>query len=976
MTSIFRCCRGRTSLVERSINSNPGGPVRVPPTSAFAKLKLPYSGFPSANAQVLGVPFPSEKGLRKNPGRSRVERKHGNTLDVITTAPLPYVTKSGEVYVPVVRRWAKNFRKSDKSTWSYGLRERKLTKDVAKAVKGAVKALFTLLRIYGMRDSPGQSKSYHETVKHWVVGSKLSGSWIKYVKYKLAAFFHARTSQMDLPPALPFHGDVLGFSENASILCCGSAGRYANLLANTNQSFLASILQLKKGCPRPDGDMVQAAVEKACIALTTTRATRPSGVLLPWGDVEAKFDGSIYLDRPSTELQLRRTVRELFRDETYGDSERYRMIFPSTSASHEDARTDGGAFRSVQTLAKAYNLHRGSELHDTVFTVSRDGKIEVTDRWRATAKRHIGFKQVAGSPEEESISQSGAARHYSMDLSELQERAMVLQIASYAEASAQVSRVKPVGLAEALKVRVITKGMPLIQKALHPLQKFMWRVLRKHRVMKLIGEPCTARVVQAALGAKLNDDEYYLSGDYAAATDNLAPWVSECIADEISAVCGLTGEENTLFRTSLTGNEILCSDGVYRKQLWGQLMGSIVSFPVLCIANAALSRWAYEVDRQRITPLANVPMLINGDDIVLRTTLRGHKLWERITAFAGLETSIGKTFLTKAFAQINSINFLRLEEPVDDQVDGKVRSLYFAATEYVNMGLLFGLKRSGEKVGIDSIASDTSLGVRCRELIRSCPKVLRERVMGAFLRHHAAMLEKCNVPWFIPEEWGGVGLPTVPVEADYVDYEPGQQEPVYHRWGPRRLDLQIARRIAEPTWTKVQEYDVDASVIHESDVWRERVVLAKPKFPVGRPPMEAPWMVHKYVLSHIPAPLVLGYPTEREKSLWAACYAALCYEAFLSDATLYNGETTPVAMKVLKQNARSWKLARRSGSLPPPMSAKALYEQQPPQPYLPIDSISALYEQPRRGRDIVLPDDVTVTPWSFAGSDDRVDLWA
>lgn len=810
----------------------------------------------------------------------------------------------------------------------------KIDDSMRKGVEGSVAALFTLLRIYGLKGSARTDASFHKTVKVWLVGAVAAGSWMKYVKWKLASFFFTFTRQMDVPPPPPWGGDL--HFDDASVLACGVAGRFSRLAATGvfRHSFLASILQVKKGCPRPSVTDLNTAALKTVEALCTDHKEPVSGFLLPWGDIPDGGSVEFYLSRLSVMSQLSRTVHELFDGAVYGDAERYRIIFPSTSSANDSSRSKGGAFAS---LRKMIGLWKMDVLSDTSSQIP---------------SQRSAIRTVPSCVREEHITSTPDVR-CDVDLLKLEARHRSLQNACTTYAAAAPSPVKLIMLAESLKSRGITVGSSPLQKSLHPLQKVMWKVLRRCGVFRLIGEPVTARVVQDSLGKRLNDDEYYLSGDYSAATDNLAPWVSSTIANAISDCLKLTVDERSNFLKSLIGNEFVLPDGSRRRQRWGQLMGSIVSFPVLCIANAALCRWSCEVEKQRLIPLANLRMLINGDDVVFPTTLRGHKLWERITAFAGLETSLGKTFLSKEFAQINSVNFIHSSLPV--QVDG-VRPIHFTETQYVNLGLLFGLKRSGEKVGLDSVAdSELTLGTRCRALIGSCPVNLREQVMSQFLKHHAKVLANCGVPWFVPEHLGGVGLPTVVRDVDYIGSDEPQAERFY-RWGPSRLDCQIVRRILEPNFRKVISVDGDY------------VVRTKPRFPVGRASVEAPWKVYRQVLQKLPVPLVYGHPTEQEERSWQIVFTAYCYDAFLSDASLMT-EVGERHLKVLNQNRTSWKLAARSPRLPSPMLVKSLSAQKQDTPYLRVDRFSTCYPLPLKDPH-VFDEHHELGPWSRRNSFD------
>jgi CheY-like chemotaxis protein len=331
--------------------------------------------------------------------------------------------------------------------------------------------------------------------------------------------------------------------------------------------------------------------------------------------------------------------------------------------------------------------------------------------------------------------------------------------------------------------------------------------------------------------------------------------------------------------------------------------------------------------------------MINGDDVVFKTTRRGHSLWERITSYGGLSSSLGKTFLTRAFAQINSVNFMRLAEPIYETIAGKRRALHFTLTPYINLGLLFGLKRSGDKLGLDAVADAeySTLGERARSLIRCCPQDMRESVMRMFLRTHRTVLDECKLPWFIPEQWGGVGLPTVVQASDVPhDYEPG--DVITPFWGPSRLDLQIAARLREaPRKKEVVEDATCATGV--------RVILGRPLYPVGRSPIEAPWDIHKLVLSRLPVQLSYGQVSSSERRAWETTYGALVFDLFMTDLALMTEKTGLGACRVLRQNQRSWQAAQRAGKLPPPVALSTLLLTHPPQAYLPA-SVLSMYKTP------------------------------
>jgi len=188
------------------------------------------------------------------------------------------------------------------------------------------------------------------------------------------------------------------------------------------------------------------------------------------------------------------------------------------------------------------------------------------------------------------------------------------------------------------------------------------------------------------------------------------------------------------------------SQGVVLKarQTNGQLMGSVMSFPILCIINAAICRLVIKRRTGREVALREVPLLVNGDDAVFVTDSEGYRYWEEVATFCGLQPSVGKVYFSDQFFNVNSRNF-----SVPD----------FNITPFVNMGLLNDLKRSG-----DSDARQEkyeSVGSKCTELVNLSPPYLKERVLGQFIHKNLTYLASLGVPWFIPEHLHGVGLPII-----------------------------------------------------------------------------------------------------------------------------------------------------------------------------------------------------------------------
>lgn len=194
-----------------------------------------------------------------------------------------------------------------------------------------------------------------------------------------------------------------------------------------------------------------------------------------------------------------------------------------------------------------------------------------------------------------------------------------------------------------------------------------------------------------------------------------------------------------------------------KQQMNGQLMGSIVSFPILCLANAALCSLSIQKDRARRghtrLPFWKLPMRINGDDcLLLGTGPRFKETWLKYGAAIGLESSIGKTYFSNRIATLNSLCFYREGQKWTD-------------TKVVNLGLLYGYKRSSETLASPGI---DALGTLSTELLEPfAPEDKRYVYLHKrFLEIHQRALKSTTLSWFAPRWSGGLGIPGQISETD------------------------------------------------------------------------------------------------------------------------------------------------------------------------------------------------------------------
>jgi hypothetical protein len=464
-------------------------------------------------------------------------------------------------------------------------------------VEACLDVLAKVCRLFGFK---GES-DLTSTKAHWnKLLEAVQWKWMKLVKYKLAAFFSYHTGQT--LPECPF--DTL--LDHPKDLFGGRLGRFTHFYLSksdfpTRMTFLASIKQAKKGMPRAGTKEIEEKEEETVRKLTTPVAVQQAGGpedwLVNWADVDENqsMETSFVLSRETFQKQLQRTVKEVFGNETLATLDRTTAFFPSTSANYINSRLNAGAVGAIlehPTLMKGLRKPGG----------------------------YLGFQ----TQEEERIENEDWITVPDGDNADFKDAFTLLWLRLLGEASREENVAEPVGLAESLKIRVITKGPPFIQTVLRCIQKKMHSVMRRRKTFTLIGTPVTEKIILDALGSNLSEDEAYLSGDYEDATNNLEAWVSETIANAVADELKLYPVERRLFIAALTRHTIR---GLPQQR--GQLMGSIVSFPVLCIAVAAIARWALEAGTLRKWLLKDAPLLDNGDDLAMRCTEKVRLIWEQ-----------------------------------------------------------------------------------------------------------------------------------------------------------------------------------------------------------------------------------------------------------------------------------------------------------------------------------------------------------
>jgi hypothetical protein len=408
------------------------------------------------------------------------------------------------------------------------------------------------------------------------------------------------------------------------------------------------VLMCKYGMPAASNDTICTALEKHSTAFGSK-------------DSEPVDDGVMRRERKKA---LKEEIRESIRgvcDRIYQGS-RFRLSnrLPSLSACFEWPREHGG---QLTYLVDEF-LH-DAEIDCNVF-ISEPTLYYVAD--------------YKGKLEQVYMTQAGTVL-----LDQFQDYVDDLVLAILDE---DVVRCKAVAIPEPLKVRVITKAMAAITYRSVEIQRNLHRCLRRVPAFQLTGEPVSIEMIQRVfpLKGKLPDGWEYVSGDYEAATDRIRRSLSRYTWSCIASIWHLSPFWVEMGHRMLEDHIIeypRWSGVASIEQKRGQPMGSPMSFPVLCIVNAACYLAAHNLSPQA---LFEPGLLVNGDDIVFAHEKKHYNTWWEYNKVAGLLPSVGKNYRSARFLNVNSTTFR--------VTDGEWKQMH-----YINLAILRNVVRKGLNAG-------------------------------------------------------------------------------------------------------------------------------------------------------------------------------------------------------------------------------------------------------------------------------------
>jgi hypothetical protein len=168
----------------------------------------------------------------------------------------------------------------------------------------------------------------------------------------------------------------------------------------------------------------------------------------------------------------------------------------------------------------------------------------------------------------------------------------------------------------------------------------------------------------------------------------------------------------------------------------GQMMGNILSFPLLCLLNRSASCLAIPRDRF---------MRVNGDDVLFPASLPEYSIWKQRTASVGLRFSLGKNYYSRDLALINSEYYIWSKE------DSRLIRL-----PVPNVGLLsYTQEMVDPETGVQVLPWD-QYGSLWRDFEKTVPSENWSRAYRLFLSRYPA-LSAFPGPLFGPKELGCLG---------------------------------------------------------------------------------------------------------------------------------------------------------------------------------------------------------------------------
>jgi hypothetical protein len=388
---------------------------------------------------------------------------------------------------------------------------------------------------------------------------------------------------------------------------------------------------------------------------------------------------------------------------------------------------------------------------------------------------------------------------------ELLEDVVNREISSFSEPRRLEAKVEAV--IEPFKVRTISKGESLPYYIAKPVQKVIHTCMRSMPVFRLIGTPFDPTMLMdlvqnfrkfcPTMLSRTGEQYEWMSIDYRDATDGVSAIGSKKTLGEL--IGDLMFQNFNLFnllvsvlaphhvsypRISITeaqALELMEKIAIQRMngvdphinliveeykglfkfyididpvdQLNGQLMGSILSFPILCLLNFALTVYVIKSEFPQLTmeQISGI-VLINGDDNVYIGNDRMWRLHVLLGEKIGLRMSVGKAYKHPCYVNINSASV---------HYDLRLKNSTPRLVPFMNTGLLLGNHKVLDRVGGDDCVDEQRPIISVTNLVVSGALPGKQKdLLAHFLKinRNEISREAQGRNMFLPVGLGGFGV--------------------------------------------------------------------------------------------------------------------------------------------------------------------------------------------------------------------------
>jgi hypothetical protein len=206
------------------------------------------------------------------------------------------------------------------------------------------------------------------------------------------------------------------------------------------------------------------------------------------------------------------------------------------------------------------------------------------------------------------------------------------------------------------KFRVVTMQSARVKQVLEPVNTHLYDFIS--RKSWLVRGELSGDHLEPVL-KDLRKGEVYISGDFASATDNISLSLGKALGDLLCESPHLTEEERWAIRGTLACEDRfwVSKSGRRHEIRRGLMMGSKLSFSLLCLINRAC--WEITCDLRRCATGDYSPRaaVFNGDDCAFCGDPRFFAAWRDVVGTFGMVVNEEKTGLSSEWLELNSKSF-------------------------------------------------------------------------------------------------------------------------------------------------------------------------------------------------------------------------------------------------------------------------------------------------------------------------------